>query len=161
DHPLRRELLTATLLPYQLDGIAFAVGAGRAILADDMGLGKTVQGIGVAELLARLAEIKRVLVICPASLKRQWKSEIMRFSGRSAQLIIGSGAERFEQYRSGAFFTICNYEQVLRDLSAVEAVPWDLIILDEGQRIKNWESKTSAVIRSLNSEFRLVLSGTP
>src|SRR5690606_36925964 len=62
DHPLRRELLTATLLPYQLDGIAFAVGAGRAILADDMGLGKTVQGIGVAELLARLAEIKRVLV---------------------------------------------------------------------------------------------------
>lgn len=161
DHPLRRELLTATLLPYQLDGIAFAVGAGRAILADDMGLGKTVQGIGVAELLARLAEIKRVLVICPASLKSQWKSEIMRFSGRSAQLIIGSGAERFEQYRSGAFFTICNYEQVLRDLSAVEAVPWDLIILDEGQRIKNWESKTSAVIRSLNSEFRLVLSGTP
>ncbi len=160
-HPLRKELLSVELLPYQLDGIAFAVGAGRAILADDMGLGKTIQGIGVAELLARSAEIRRVLVICPASLKSQWKSEIGKFSGRTAQIVVGSGVERLEQYKNNDFFTICNYEQVLRDLAAVELIPWDLIILDEGQRIKNWESKTSSVIRSLNSPFRLVLSGTP
>jgi hypothetical protein len=57
-HPLRTGLLKVELLPYQLDGIAFAAGAGRAILADDMGLGKTVQGIGVAELLAREAGIR-------------------------------------------------------------------------------------------------------
>ncbi len=161
NHPLRRELLNADLLPYQLDGIAFAAGAGRAILADDMGLGKTIQGIGVAELLAKLAEIRRVLVVCPASLKSQWRTEISRFSGRSCQIVLGSGDERIEQYSSDTFFTICNYEQVLRDLSAIEAVPWDLIILDEGQRIKNWESKTSNVIRQLESPFRLVLSGTP
>ncbi len=161
NHPLRTELLEATLLPYQLDGIAFAVGAGRAILADDMGLGKTIQGIGVAELLARLAEIRRVLVVCPASLKSQWRSEIARFSGRSTQLVMGSGEERAQQYRGDAFFTICNYEQLLRDLTAAESAPWDLIILDEGQRIKNWESKTSSVVRSLQSPFRLVLSGTP
>jgi hypothetical protein len=160
-HPLRTELLKAELLPYQLDGIAFATGAGRAILADDMGLGKTIQGIGVAELLARLAEIQRVLIVCPASLKSQWRGEVARFSGRSSQIILGSGAERNEQYRSGSFFTICNYEQVLRDLTAVESVAWDLIILDEGQRIKNWESRTSNVIRQLDSPFRLVLSGTP
>ncbi|MCO8120557.1 DEAD/DEAH box helicase [Stieleria sp. TO1_6] len=160
-HPLRTELLDATLLPYQLDGIAFAAGAGRAILADDMGLGKTIQGIGVAELLARLAEIKRVLIVSPASLKSQWQSEINRFSERSSQIVLGTGAERADQYRSDAFFTICNYEQVLRDLTAIENVPWDLIILDEGQRIKNWESKTSNVIRQLESPFRLVLSGTP
>ncbi|MEM6473667.1 MAG: DEAD/DEAH box helicase, partial [Planctomycetota bacterium] len=161
DHPLRKELLNAELLPYQLDGIAFAAGAGRAILADDMGLGKTIQGIGTAELLARLAEIKRVLVVCPASLKSQWRSEILRFSGRTTQIVMGNGAERTEQYQSDAFFTICNYEQVLRDLSAIETAPWDLIILDEGQRIKNYESKTSNVIRQLESPFRLVLSGTP
>ncbi|MCP4786122.1 MAG: DEAD/DEAH box helicase [Fuerstiella sp.] len=160
-HPLRKELLNAELLPYQLDGIAFAAGAGRAILADDMGLGKTIQGIGVAELLAQLAEIQRVLVVCPASLKSQWRNEINRFSGRTTQIVLGNGAERMEQYSSDTFFTICNYEQVLRDLSAVEVVPWDLIILDEGQRIKNWESKTSNVIRQLDSPFRLVLSGTP
>lgn len=160
-HPLRKQLLAATLLPYQLDGIAFAAGAGRAILADDMGLGKTIQGIGVAELLARLADIERVLVVCPASLKSQWRNEIAKFSGRTSQLILGNGAERVEQYGSDAFFTICNYEQVLRDVTAIENVSWDLIILDEGQRIKNWESKTSRVIRMLDSPFRLVLSGTP
>jgi SNF2 family DNA or RNA helicase len=52
-HSLRTELLKTALLPYQLDGIAFAVSVGRAVLADDMGLGKTIQGIGVAELLAK------------------------------------------------------------------------------------------------------------
>ena len=81
-HPLRRELLKAELLPYQLDGIAFAAGAGRAVLADDMGLGKTIQGIGVAELLAREAGISKVLVVCPASLKSQWRNEIHRFCDR-------------------------------------------------------------------------------
>ncbi|EKK00477.1 helicase, Snf2 family protein [Rhodopirellula baltica SH28] len=161
DHPLRTKLLNAELLPYQLDGIAFAAGAGRAILADDMGLGKTIQGIGVAELLAKLSDISRVLVVCPASLKSQWRDEITRFSGRSSQIVLGKGEERIEQYESDTFFTICNYEQVLRDLTAVENVSWDLIILDEGQRIKNWESKTSNVIRQLESPFRLVLSGTP
>ncbi len=161
DHPLRTELLSVALLPYQLDGIAFAVGTGRVILADDMGLGKTIQGIGVAELLARLADIRRVLVICPASLKSQWQSEIQRFCSRSSQLVIGRGEDRLEQYRGDTFFTICNYEQVVRDLTAVESIPWDLIILDEGQRIKNWESQTSETIRSLRSPFRLVLSGTP
>jgi superfamily II DNA or RNA helicase len=161
DHPLRTQLLRATLMPYQLDGIAFCVGAGRAILADDMGLGKTIQAIGVAELLARLADIRRVLIICPASLKSQWRSEIQRFSDRSVQIIMGTGVERVTQYGGDAFFTICNYEQVMRDMSAVEAAPWDLIVLDEGQRIKNWESKTSNAIRLLESPFRLVLSGTP
>ena len=160
-HPLRKELLHAELLPYQLDGIAFAVQAGRAILADDMGLGKTIQGIGVAELLARLAGIERVLVVCPASLKSQWRSEISRFSDRSSQIVLGNGEERAAQYETAAFFTICNYEQVLRDHSAIEMRQWDLIILDEGQRIKNWESKTSRLIKTLKSTFALVLSGTP
>ncbi len=50
---------------------------------------------------------------------------------------------------------------MLRDILAIEQVPWDLIILDEGQRIKNWEAKTSRVIKGLKSRFALVLSGTP
>ncbi len=160
-HPLRKTLLKTELLPYQLDGIAFAVGMGRAVLADDMGLGKTIQGVGVAELLAREAEIRKVLVICPASLKSQWRNEIQRFSGRDCQLILGAAASRLSQYNNDCFFTICNYEQVLRDILAIERVKWDLIILDEGQRIKNWEAKTSAVVKGLKSPFALVLSGTP
>src|SRR5262249_38688112 len=88
-HPLRTTLLKTPLLPYQLDGVAFAVGAGRAVLADDMGLGKTIQGVGVAEILAREAGISKVLVICPASLKSQWRNEIHRFCDRDVQLITG------------------------------------------------------------------------
>ena len=160
-HPLRTELLKAKLLPYQMDGIAFAVGAGRAVLADDMGLGKTIQGVGVAELLAREADIRRVLVICPTSLKSQWRNEIQRFSDRTVQLVVGSADQRAGQYDNDSFFTVCNYEQVLRDLLSIERVKWDLIILDEGQRIKNWESKTSNMVKSLKSQFALVLSGTP
>jgi len=160
-HPLRKELLKAELLPYQMDGVAFAVGAGRAILADDMGLGKTIQGVGVAELLARCAGIRKVLVVCPASVKSQWRSEVRRFSERTCQIVTGSARSRAAQYASDCFFTICNYEQVLRDMLAIEPVVWDLIILDEGQRIKNWEAKTSRVIKVLRSPFALVLSGTP
>ncbi len=160
-HPLRKTLLKAELLPYQLDGIAFAVGAGRAVLADDMGLGKTIQGIGVAELLFRESGIEKVLIVCPTSLKSQWRSEIHRFSDRDCQLVIGTSQQRAEQYDNSCFFTICNYEQVLRDIKSIEGIRWDLIILDEGQRIKNWEAKTSRVVKSLRSRFALVLSGTP
>jgi SNF2 family DNA or RNA helicase len=126
-----------------------------------MGLGKTIQGIGVAELLHRKAAIKRVLVVCPATLKTQWRGEIERFSDRDCQLVLGGAAERARQYDNGCFFTICNYEQVLRDILAIEKIEWDLIILDEGQRIKTWEAKTSRVIKGLRSPFALVLSGTP
>jgi len=160
-HALRRTLLTTELLPYQLDGIAFAAGAGRAVIADEMGLGKTIQGVGVAELLAREAGIERVLIVCPASLKSQWRAEIRRFSERSVQLVTGKTAERAAQYSGDAFFTVCNYEQVLRDFLGIERVKWDLIILDEAQRIKNWEAKTSRIIKSLRSPFALALTGTP
>ncbi len=160
-HPLRTTLLKTELLPYQLDGVAFAAGAGRAVLADEMGLGKTIQGVGVAEFLAQNAGISRVLIVCPASLKSQWAAEIARFSGRSVQLIAGKLAEREPQYANPAFFTVCNYEQVLRDFLPIERATWDLIILDEGQRIKNWEAQTARIIKSLRSRFALVLTGTP
>lgn len=160
-HPLRKSLLKTELLPYQLDGIAFAVGRARAVIADDMGLGKTIQGIGVSELLAQDADISKILVICPASLKSQWQLEIGRFSDRDCQLILGSASERAEQYDNDCFYTICNYEQVLRDINTIENVKWDLIILDEGQRIKNWETKTSQTVKALKSPFALVLTGTP
>ena len=160
-HPLRTSLLKVELLPYQMDGIAFAVGAGRIVLADDMGLGKTIQGIGVAELLARECDISRVLIVCPASVKAQWQNEIHKFCDRESAIVVGGAADRYNRYQTGSFFTICNYEQVLRDMQAIEQVRWDLIILDEGQRIKNWEAKTSRAIKALKSPYALVLSGTP
>ncbi len=160
-HELLHGLLRVELRPYQLDGIAFAVGAGRAVLADDMGLGKTIQAIGTAELLAREVRIERVLVVSPASVKSQWAAEIQRFTEREAQVVLGDARSRSEQYGGKQFFTICNYEQVLRDIRSIEQERWDLIVLDEGQRIKNWEAKTTQTIKRLRSPFALVLSGTP
>ncbi len=160
-HPLRKTLLKEELLPYQLEGIAFAVGAGRSVIADDMGLGKTVQGIGTAELLWQWGNVSKVLLVCPATIKSQWKAEIKRFSNKTCRLVAGSAEERVQQYGSTDFFTICNYGQVMRDIKFIEAIKWDLIVLDEGQRIKNWDAKTSQTIKSLRSPYALVLTGTP
>jgi hypothetical protein len=160
DHPLRSQLLKADLLPYQLEGIAFAASAGRAILADDLGLGKNLQAIGTAELLARLAEIQRVLIVCPALSRSQWQEEIAGSCERTVQSVMGDGRSRASLY-GRAFFTICSYEQVLRDQAVIEATRWDLIVLDEGQRIRNWESKISRAIRALSSHYALVLVDNP
>ena len=115
----------------------------------------------MAELLAREANIRKVLVVCPASVKAEWRSEVLRFSGRDCKIVLGSAAGRSSQYANECFFTICNYEQVLRDIIAIERVRWDLIVLDEGERIKNWEAKTAQIVKRLRSPFALVLSGTP
>jgi len=94
-------------------------------------------------------------VVCPASVKAQWRSEVVRFSERNCQIVLGNAAERAAQYDKDCFFTICNYEQVLRDILAIERAKWDLIVLDEGQRIKNWEAKTTQTMKSLRSPFAL------
>jgi len=158
--PLDR-LLKVPLYPFQMRGVLFAAGRGRSIIADDMGLGKTIQAIGAAELLARHRGVSRALVICPASVKHQWLTEINRFSDRSAVVIDGSSERRGALYNSEAFFKIVNYELVRRDLDRVSALLPDLIVLDEAQRIRNWETATARTIKLLRSRYALVLTGTP
>ena len=155
------KLLKVPLYPFQMRGVLFAAGRGRTIIADDMGLGKTIQAIGAAEMLARHRGISRALVICPASVKHQWLTEINRFSDRSAVVIDGSSERRAALYNSEAFFKIVNYELVRRDLDSVSALLPDLIILDEAQRIRNWETATARTIKLLRSRYALVLTGTP
>src|SRR5439155_24937903 len=70
-------------------------------------------------------------------------------------------AKRLKQYAAGSFFTIINYELMLRDREQVLALDPDLVILDEAQRIKNWRAKTTQAIKDLPSRFAFVLSGTP
>ena len=85
-------LLQAPLYPFQLLGVLFLAFTERALLGDDMGLGKTVQALGATHLLRELRGIGRVLVITPASVKRQWAREIARFSGLPATVIGGGPA---------------------------------------------------------------------
>lgn len=157
-----RQLLKIPLLPYQQVGALFAAQAGRALIADDMGLGKTVQAIAAAELLARTAGVERVLVVCPTSLKSQWQQEIARFSGRTALIIEGGAGCRADHYaQDAAFFKITNYDIVHRDVGAINHWAPDLVILDEAQRIKNWQTRAAQAVKQLASRYAIVLTGTP
>lgn len=154
-------LLKTRLLPYQVRGAVFAACRGRAVLADDMGLGKTVQALAMTELLRQRKGIERVLVIAPASVKYQWKTEIERFASHTVQVIDGLLPRRKELYAAPAFFNLTSYELVLKDIRYMQELLPDLIILDEAQRIRNWATATARTIKQLKSPYALVLTGTP
>jgi len=156
------ELTRLPLLPYQRDGMLHLAFGERALLADDMGLGKTVQAIAAAELLALRKGVKRVLIVCPASLKSEWEEQIARFTERPARAVFGPRQVRLAAYREPSFFNIVNYEQVLSDAAEINSLlKPDLVILDEAQRIKNWQTKTAREVKKLRSPFAFVLTGTP
>ena len=148
-------------MPYQERGAIFAACRGRVVLADDMGLGKTVQALAAADMLRRRRGIQRVLVVAPASVKYQWKTEIDRFSELSAQVIEGLLPRRRELYSSPKFFNLSSYELVLKDIRYMHELAPDLIILDEAQRIRNWTTATARTIKQLKSRYAFVLTGTP
>lgn len=158
--PLNGTLKT-TLLPYQTRGAIFAACRGRVVLADDMGLGKTVQALAAAEMLRRRRGIARVLVVAPASVKYQWKTEIEKFTDLPAQVIDGLLPRRRELYASPKFFNLTSYELVLKDVRYMQEMAPDLIILDEAQRIRNWTTATARTIKQLKSRYAFVLTGTP
>ncbi len=154
-------LLKARLYRYQIEGALFAVRAGRALLGDEMGLGKTIQAIAAAELFARHFGVSRVLVVCPTSLKHQWKNEFARFTDRNAQVIHGLRAQREAQYREEAFCKVVHYETLARDGDLIDAWAPELVIADEAQRAKNWNTIAARALKRIASPYALVLTGTP
>jgi len=159
--PTLATLLKVPFYPYQAEGALFAARVGRVLIGDEMGLGKTIQAIGAAELLARHFGIERVLVVCPTSLKHQWRKEFERFSGRAAQVIGGLRVRRQELYREESFCKITNYETLARDEDLIRAWAPDLVIADEAQRIKNWNTIAARALKAIASPYAVVLTGTP
>ncbi|CAN5825887.1 hypothetical protein BH20PSE1_BH20PSE1_13470 [soil metagenome] len=156
------EVLHAPLYPYQQEGMLHLAFSGRALLADEMGLGKTIQAIAACELLRRLRGIERVLVVAPASLKAEWEEQIAKFTALPALVIQGPRALRLKQYRQASFFYLLNYEQVRPDRHEInEVLAADVIVLDEAQRIKNWQTRTAEAVKRLTSRYAFVLTGTP
>jgi superfamily II DNA or RNA helicase len=159
--PRLKELLKIPLYPYQIAGALFVARAGRALIGDEMGLGKTAQAIAAMELFARHFGAERVLIVCPTSLKHQWKREIARFSERTATVIGGLRAVRQTRYAQADFCKITNYETVARDLDLIQAWAPDVVIVDEAQRIKNWNTVAARALKRLDSPYAVVLTGTP
>lgn len=150
------------LFPYQREGMLHLAFTERALLADEMGLGKTIQAIAACALLHRLGKASRVLVVAPASLKTEWEEQIQRFTPLPYQLVFGARGKRRQAYEAGTFFTIVNYEQMLHDALEVNTLfKPDVVVLDEAQRIKNWNTKTAQAVKRLRSRYAFVLTGTP
>jgi len=156
------DVLKLPLYPYQVEGMLHLAFGERALLGDEMGLGKTVQAVGAAVLLKELRGVERVLVVCPVSLKAEWEEQITKFTESPLQFVEGAKPHRLACYDAPAFFTIANYEQVVRDVTEInQRLRPDIVILDEAQRIKNWNTQTARILKRLESRYAFLLTGTP
>jgi SNF2 family DNA or RNA helicase len=154
-----------TPFPFQLDGVAFLYPRHEAVLADEMGLGKTMQAITAVRLLAHHGYVRRVLLVCPKPLVTNWQREFTLWAPELPVTAIEGPAERrqFLWQNSRDLLTIANYESAVRDAEflAADSRPYDLVILDESQRIKNRANVTNQVIRSIPRSRSWALTGTP
>jgi SNF2 family DNA or RNA helicase len=150
--------------PYQLEGVAFLYARYSAILADEMGLGKTMQAITAIRLLLHSGELRRVLVVCPKPLVTNWQREFQQWAPEVPLTVIeGDQAKRRWQWSlADCPVQIANYELLHRDRELLsDEMRFDLVVLDESQRIKNRSSTTSQIVRSIPRSRSWALTGTP
>ncbi|KAL2862347.1 putative nucleosome remodeling complex ATPase subunit (Snf2h) [Aspergillus lucknowensis] len=167
--------LRAILKPYQLQGLSWLLylknnGMG-GILGDDMGLGKTLQTLSLFQYMKDCAPYRdhKFLVVCPLSVLSTWLSEIGKWTTRLNPMAYhGSteGRERLrERFRKGINqlidIVVTSYETLCSDMFFFRAQLWTYIVLDEGHRIKNSQAKRTQGVYKLQSENKLVLTGTP
>jgi len=150
---------------YQLDGIAFLFPRYAALLADEMGLGKTMQAISTIRLLLCSGEVRSVLLVCPKPLVTNWLREFRVWAPEiPVAAIEGNAAKREFQWRSPDVpVKVANYELLMRDREIVldSCMHFDLVVLDEAQRIKNRTSTTAEIVRAIPRTRSWALTGTP
>lgn len=157
------------LRPYQKRGFSWLAflrqwGLG-ACLADDMGLGKTVQTLALLQRERAASETRPVLVVCPTTIINNWRKEAEFFTPEIKVLIHhGSDRQKKEAFKKAAqdyAIVISSYGLLQRDIDFLKEVKWAGVILDEAQNIKNPETAQSKAARSLPSDYRIALTGTP
>jgi superfamily II DNA or RNA helicase len=164
------------LNPHQIDAAMFATSnplSKGVILADEVGLGKTIEaGLLIAQ---RWAERKRrILVITPANLRKQWHQELADkfglpatiFEAKSYQKLVKEGAVNpFNVADGGSGIIICSYQFAARKALEVKAVAWDLVVIDEAHRLRNVykpENKTARALQeALSQPQKVLLTATP
>ena len=158
--------IQAALRPYQKNGYEWlsymdSIGFG-ACLADDMGLGKTLQVLSYLERLRTTRKGAHVLLVVPASLLGNWKSEQEKFAPEmDLQILHGLPHDALElMAENPVFLNITTYGMTLR-IDALKKTGWDAIILDEAQAIKNPLTKQTKAVKSLNGRMKIAMTGTP
>ena len=136
------------------------------ILADDMGLGKTLQIIAflLSEQEERTGAPYFALIVCPASLVYNWKSEIERFAPTlSAVMVTGTAEERKERIRRAGTedILITSYDLLRRDSSYYRERHFGIQVIDEAQYIKNHTTKAAKAVKEIRADFKVALTGTP
>jgi len=173
--------LTKHLREHQRAGVQFLYecvmglrdfGGQGCILADDMGLGKTLQTIALIWTLVKQnpiykddAVVKKVLIVCPVTLVQNWKKEFRKWLGRDklGVMAFGDDGSRLSMFDGRNFkVMIVGYERlqkIAEDLTRGAGI--DLVICDEGHRLKTLQNKSAKAIETLNTARRIILSGTP
>lgn len=123
-------------LPFQLAGIAYALGRDKTLIGDSMGLGKTIQAIGY---INAKPEIKKVLIVCPASLRLNWRNELNAWLTRPFEIVIVDGGKAEDW--AGGEITIINFDVAHKHRERIDRHgPYDLLIIDEAQNLRNGDT---------------------
>jgi len=152
--------------PFQYEGIAWLYSRDAALLADEMGLGKTMQTITAIRLLVRSGQVRKVLLVCPKPLLPNWQREFQNWAEELPFVVIEGDTERrkLTWTMPGVPVLIANYELMVRDFANFpdgEFPKFDLVVLDEAQRVKNRESRTAETARAIPRKRAWALTGTP
>lgn len=165
DIPLPSEL-NATLRPYQRRGFSWMYRNSRigfgSIIADDMGLGKTLQVITILLKLKEEDAINaknRALVVVPTGLLINWKSEIEKFAPSISTHIFHGGTRDIKQFDADVMLT--TYGVLRSDNELLKKQKWQIMVIDEAQNIKNYDTIQSKAVKSIPSNIRIAMSGTP
>lgn len=154
------------LLPFQDTGARELIERSSLLLADDMGLGKTIQAISALRVLVVQRRITRTLLVVPAGLVTQWRRELNRWAPElRISTVHGSISDRTWQWRTPAHVYLTSYETLRSDFTENERHPvareWDLVVLDEAQKIKNADTDVSHVCKRVRRRRQWALTGTP
>lgn len=157
--------LPSNLYPYQIKGVQFLIETPSALLGDDMGTGKTVQTSVALRMLFQTGKIRTALIVCPLSVIPNWDRELAKWAGNLAVTVVRGDKEHKKIcWRQPAHIWLTNYDTLRNELENVLTLRnggFDLIVLDEAQRVKNWSAGVTKAVRQLRATYRWGLTGTP
>ncbi len=155
------------LFPFQVDGVKALISHKALLLADDMGLGKTIQVVAALRILAIQHRMEQALIIVPLSLLVQWRNEIRMWAPElRVSTVHGPSQERAWQWKATVHIYLTTYDVLRSDLTENPESPprkktWDVVVLDEAQRIKNRDTELSRKCKQIPRKKAWVLTGTP